>query len=68
MRPRVDGLGEIVLGFYFLWGGVAQCFMKPRGVLPMHPPQGGQFDFSDRHPGTVSMNEFSFVEAVDCLG
>lgn len=36
LRPYVDGLGVIVIGFYFLWGGVAQCFVKPIGVPPQY--------------------------------
>ena len=46
LRPCVNGLGEIVLGFYFLCGGVVQCLMKTLGIPPVNPPQGGQFNFS----------------------
>lgn len=41
--------------------------MKPFGVPPMHPPQGGQFGFPDRRPGALGMNQFRLVETVDGL-
>ncbi|MFW9045870.1 hypothetical protein ACOI92_13955, partial [Corynebacterium striatum] len=34
----------------------------------LHPPQGGQFDFSDRRPRALGMNQFRLVETVDCFG
>ena len=40
--------------------------MKTLGVPAMHPPQGGQFDFSDRRPRILGVNEFRFVKTVDC--
>ena len=46
LLPRIDGLGEVVLDFYFLRGGVVQCFVKALGVPPVHPPQGRQLNFS----------------------
>ena len=65
--PCVNGLGEIILGFYFLRGGIVQGFVKALGVPPMHPPQGGKLDFADRRPRAVRMDKFSLIETVDRL-
>lgn len=45
--PVLMDWGKIVLGFYFLWGDVAQCLIKKLGVPPMTPSQGGKLGFPD---------------------
>ena len=54
LQPCVGGLSEIVFGFYFLWSGVVQGFVKALGAPRVHPPQGGKLDFSARCPRALS--------------
>ena len=45
--------------------------MQARGVVPVHPAQGGQFDVLDGLPGPAAgghIDQFGLVLAVDCLG
>ena len=49
----------------FDWGDIVQVAVKPFGVVPVHPSQGGELDLVEGSPRPLvgSPDEFGLVQA-----
>lgn len=67
-RVRLGGVFTVVLLLDFKWCEVVQRGVQPVVVEPVHPGQGGQFEFVDGAERAVDLDAFGLIQPDHGLG